>query len=135
MCSEGCCPAICTTASVMPTSPKIEECKDEHPHQIDEVPVQAGDFDDLVVPLPAREKAAPFHVEVSPPDLSRDRAQENHPDRHVRAVEAGDHEKARAKLRRTPRVFPGPDALHDQLGPFESLHSDEGCAKYRCGQH
>src|SRR5258708_21074785 len=77
-----------------PTSPKIKKGKDEHPHKIDEVPVQAGDFDDLVVPLPAREKTAPFHIEVSPPNLSRDGYQENHSDRHLGAVEASDHEKA-----------------------------------------
>src|SRR6267154_4403903 len=118
-----------------PTSPKIKKGKDEHPHKIDEVPVQAGDFDDLVMSFPAREKTAPFDIEVSPPNLSRNGDQENHADRHVGAVEAGDHEKARTKLRRAPRVAPGPDALHDQLGPFEGLHSDEGCAKYRCGQH
>src|SRR6476660_2967843 len=76
-----------------PTSPKIKEGEDEHPHKIDEVPVQAGDFDDLVVPLPAREKATPFDIEVSTPDLSGDDDQENHADRHVGAVEAGNHEK------------------------------------------
>src|SRR5580700_8250061 len=76
------------------TSPKIKKGKDEHPHKIDEVPVQARDFDDLVIPLPAREKTAPSDIEVSPPNLSRDGDQENHTDRHVGAVEAGDHEKA-----------------------------------------
>src|SRR4030081_2645045 len=76
------------------TSPKIKKGKDEHPHKIDEVPVQAGDFDDLVMPLPAREKAGPFDIEVSPPTLSRDGDQKNHADGHVGAVEAGDHEKA-----------------------------------------
>src|SRR5258708_26485596 len=107
------------------TSPEIKKGEDEHPHKIDEVPVQAGDFADLVVPLATREKTAPFDVEVSPPNLSRDGDQENHADRHVGAVEAGDHEKARTKLRRAPRVAPAPDALHDQLGPFEVWHSDE----------
>src|SRR6266852_7001540 len=77
-----------------PTSPKIKKGKDEHPHKIDEVPVQAGDFDDLVMALPAREKAASFDIEVSTPNLSRDDDQENHADRHVGAVEASDHEKA-----------------------------------------
>src|SRR5580704_6304278 len=75
------------------TSPEIKKGKDEHPHKIDEVPVQAGDFNDLVMPFAAREKAAPFDVEISPPDLSRDGDQENHADRHVGAVEAGDHEE------------------------------------------
>jgi hypothetical protein len=77
-----------------PTSPKIKKGKDENPHKIDEVPVQAGDFDDLVVSLPAREKAAPFDIEISAPDFSRDGDQENHADSHVGAVEARDHEKA-----------------------------------------
>src|ERR1700732_2074038 len=77
-----------------PTSPKIKKGKDEHPHKIDEVPVQARDFDDLVIPLPAREKAASLDVEVSPPNLARDGDQENHADRHVGTVEACDHEKA-----------------------------------------
>src|SRR6266705_3874749 len=95
------------------TSPEIKKRKDEHPHKIDEVPVQAGDFDDLVIPLPAREKTVPSDIEVSPPNLSRDGDQENHADRHVGAVEASDHEKARTKLRRAPRVAPGADALHD----------------------
>ena len=31
------------------SSPQIEEREDEHPDQIDEVPVQADDLDDLVV--------------------------------------------------------------------------------------
>src|SRR5258708_3156317 len=76
------------------TSPEIKKRKDEHPHKIDEVPVQAGDFDDLVMPFPAREKAAPFDIEVSPQNLSRNGDQENHADRHVGAMEAGDHEEA-----------------------------------------
>src|SRR4030081_3722779 len=96
-----------------PTSPKIEKGKDEHPHKIDEVPVQAGDFDDLVITLPAREEAAPFDVEVSPPKLSRNGDQENHADRHVGAVEAGDHEDHLAKLRDAQGVAPDLDPLHD----------------------
>src|SRR5258708_25873763 len=75
------------------TSPEIKQGKDEHPHKIDEVPVQTGDFDDLVMPFPAREKTAPFDIEISSPNLSRDGDQENHADRHVGAVEAGDHEE------------------------------------------
>src|SRR5260370_16269935 len=63
-----------------PTSPKVKKGKDEHPHEIDEVPVQAGDLDDLVIPLPAREKAAPFDVDVSPPNLARAGDQEHHAD-------------------------------------------------------
>src|SRR6266851_37279 len=109
----------------MVPSPKIEKGKDEHPYQIDEVPVQPHDFDDLVVPLPAGEKAARFAVEVSAQDFSRNDDQEDHSDRHMGAVEARDHEKTGAKLVRAPRVAPRPHPFHDQLGPLETLHSDE----------
>src|SRR5256885_5709471 len=43
---------------------KIENCEDEHPHQIDEVPIQTHGFDDLVVALPASQKARPLLIEV-----------------------------------------------------------------------
>src|SRR3546814_9812485 len=36
-------------------------------------------------------------------------------------VKAGEHEEARAELRRAPGVAPGPHALMDQLGPLKSL--------------
>ena len=42
--------------------PKIKERKDEYPHQIDEVPIQTHDFDDLVVPLPAGHKTWPLTI-------------------------------------------------------------------------
>src|ERR1700758_2588117 len=79
------------------TSPEIEKGKDEHPHKIDEVPVQAHDFDDFVAPLPAREKAWHFAVEVSAQHFSRSDDQEDHSERHMGTVEARDHEKAGAK--------------------------------------
>src|SRR5437879_13892875 len=81
------------------TSPEIKKRKDEHPHEIDEVPVQAGDLDDLVMPFPTCEKTAPFDIEVSPPDLSRNGDQENHADRHVGAVESGRSEERRVGKR------------------------------------
>src|SRR5258708_37746820 len=113
----------------MVTSPKIEKGKNEHPHQIDEVPVQTHDFDDLVVPLPAGKKASRFAVEVSTQHFSRNDDQEDHSDRHMAAVKAHDHETAGAKLVRAPRVAPRPHPFHDQLGPLETLHSDECGAK------
>jgi hypothetical protein len=51
------------------------------------------------------------------------------------AVEARNHEKAGAKLVRAPRVAPRPHPFHDQLGPLETLHSDECGAKCRGHQH
>src|ERR1700745_303791 len=55
-------PSVCHVL----TSPQIEKRKDEHPHKIDEVPVQAGDFDDLVIALTAFEKNPFFKIKVSP---------------------------------------------------------------------
>src|SRR5262249_57517953 len=104
-----CCPSTCATAAcAMVTSPKIEKGKDEHPHQIDEVPVQTHDFDDLVVPLPAGEKASRFAVEVSTQHLSRNDDQEDHSDRHMGAVEPRDHQKPQAKLLPAPPFAPTP---------------------------
>src|SRR6266850_435050 len=117
-------------------SPEIEEREDEHPHQIDEVPIETHDFDGLVVPLPAGEKAASVAVEISPPDLPSNDDQEKHAERHMRAVETCDQEKAGAKLGRTERIAPGTyPFVHDQLGPLESLHSHERGAKRRRHQH
>mgnify|MGYP003407782789 CR=1 FL=1 len=80
--------------------PKIEKREDEYPHQIDEVPIQPHRFDDLVVPLPTRQKPGRLAIQVSPPDLDGHDDQEYHADRHVRAVESRDHEKGSAELRR-----------------------------------
>src|SRR3954466_11511777 len=87
------------------TSPEIKKRKDEHPHEIDEVPVQARDFDDLVVPFPALAKTTPFDIEISPQNLSRNDDQEDHADGHVRTVKASGHEEASPVLLRTT-LFP-----------------------------
>src|SRR3546814_10456945 len=81
-------------------SPEIEDRKDEHPHQIDEVPIQAHDFDGLVVPLPAGEKAAPLVIVVSPPNFPGNEDREDHTDRDMRAVETRDHEEGDRKSTR-----------------------------------
>src|SRR6266480_8049719 len=91
--------------------PKIENCEDEYPHQIDEVPIQTHGFDDLVVALPASQKARPLLIEVSPQRLDRHDDEEDHADRHVCAMKARDHEKARAELGRAHGVAPGTHPL------------------------
>src|SRR5882762_11860662 len=104
-------------------SPKIENCEDEYPHQIDEVPIQAHDLDDLVFSLPAGHKARSLVIQIAPYDLYGHDDQENHADRNVRAVETRDHEEGRAKLRRPQGVAPGAYPLiEDQLGPLKGLH-------------
>ena len=93
------------------------------------------DFDDLVVATAPGEKAMPLVLEVAAPDFHRDDDEEDDANRHVRAVEAGDHEEGGAELRRAPRIAPRTHALHDQLGPLERLHADESCAQDgRCDQ-
>src|SRR6266576_5839075 len=116
-------------------SPKIENCKDEYPYQIDEVPIQAHDLDDLVFTLPAGHEARPLVIQISPNDLRRHDQKENHADRHVRAVETRDHEKSRAELSRAQGVAPGTYSLmDDQLGPLEGLHADKCGAQRRGAQ-
>ncbi|EGE57387.1 hypothetical protein RHECNPAF_4310011 [Rhizobium etli CNPAF512] len=125
----------CAVVSFMTTSPQIEKSEDEDPDQVDEVPVEAHDLDGLVAAFPAREEAAPFHVEIASPDLAGNDEQEDDADRDVGAVKAGNHEKGRSELCCPPWVFPGAHALGDQLRPFEGLHADEGCAQKRRQQH
>src|SRR3546814_1984548 len=91
----------------VPPSPEIEHCEDEHPHQIDEVPIQAHDFDGLVIALPAGEEAPPLAIVVSPPNLPGNDDQEDPADRDMRAVETRDHEESGAELRRAERIDPG----------------------------
>src|SRR5437763_16287686 len=106
--------------------PKIKECENEYPHQVDEMPVQAGDLHRLIAAL-AVIKSAPhpqsYHSQV---DNAR---------RYVQAVEPGDHEETRSELRRAQRVSPGTNSFPDELGPLERLHANERGAERRSDQH
>src|SRR3979490_2617469 len=102
--ATGCC---CASACATIPSPKIENCEDEYPNQIDEVPIQAHDFDDLVFTLPAGHEARPLVIQISTNALCGHDDQENHADRHVRAMEPRDHEKGRAELGRPQGIAPG----------------------------
>src|SRR6266702_45909 len=126
----GCCCAFASTrgSSVSAITcviagplPKIEEREDENPDEIDEVPIEARNLDDLIASLPACEKAPPRVVEIAAHDLSRHEDQEDHTDRHMSSVAAGDHKEAGTELGRAPGIAPGPHALPDQLCPFEGL--------------
>src|SRR5690606_39303556 len=105
-------------------SPQVEEREDEDPDQIDEVPVEPGDLDDLVTTLPTREEPAGASVEIAAQDFPRDDDQKDDADRYVRAVKAGDHEEGGAELRRAPGVFQWPDADPDQLRLPQGLHAE-----------
>src|SRR5882762_3035850 len=106
--------------------PKIEECKDKYPHQIDEMPIQARNLHGLIAPLAV--------VESSPNPESY-HSQINHARRYVQAVETGDHEKRRSKLRRAQGIPPGTNSFPDELGPLERLHPNEGGAERCSDQH
>src|SRR5688572_31536662 len=71
-CGTDVCLCLCHSSLL----PKIEKCKDEDPHEIDEMPIQAHDFDALVVALPAREEARRSSIIISPPDLAGNDEQE-----------------------------------------------------------
>src|SRR5690606_1994970 len=87
-------------------SPEIEEGKDEHPHEIDEVPVKACDLDDVVVVLA---------VVVTAQHLEGHDGQVQYANRHVQPVEARHHEEDRAELGRAEGIGPGPDPFRDEL--------------------
>src|SRR5690606_19534864 len=95
------------------SSPQVEECKNEDPDEIDEVPVQAHDLDAFVIASPAREETPRAGVIIAAPDLARDDQEEDHAERDMRAVEAGDHEERCAELLGTPWISPRPHALAD----------------------
>src|SRR5688572_11766214 len=92
-----CCPRPFAVASAISAShqshvclsPKIEECENEHPDQVDEMPVESHDLDVLVAAPAAGEEPGPSRVVISAPDLSRHDDQEDHPERHMGAVKAG----------------------------------------------
>src|SRR5262245_21812935 len=116
-------------------SPKIEQGEDEDPYEVDEVPVETGDLDDLITALAAREEAGRALVEIAAPYLAGDDQKENHADRHVRPVEARNHEKGGAELRRSPWIAPRANAFVNELRPLEGLHADEGGAEDRRHDH
>src|SRR2546430_14278630 len=96
--------------------PEIKERENEYPHQVDEMPIQAGDLHRLIAAL-AVIKSAPhpqsYHGQI------------NHARRYVQAVEPGDHKETRSKLGRAQRIPPGTNSFPDELGPLESLRSEE----------
>src|ERR1700756_3530088 len=106
--------------------PKIKESENENPHQVDEMPIQAGDLYRLIAPLPV--------IKSAPNPQSYD-TQVDDARRYVQAVEPGDHKETRSKLRRAQRIPPGTNSFPDELGPLERLHTNECCAERRSDQH
>src|SRR6266850_1653111 len=78
--------------------PKIKECEDEYPHQIDEMPIQARNLHGLIAPL-AVIKSSPYPKSYH--------SQVNHACRYVQAVETGEHEGIAEEEDPHHRLAPG----------------------------
>jgi hypothetical protein len=78
----------------MAPSPEVKKGEDEDPDEIDEVPIQAHYFDDLVASSPTREESSYLPVKVSTQHFSRRNDQEDHAERHMRPVKARNHKEA-----------------------------------------
>src|SRR5438105_7671611 len=92
--------------------PKIKESENEYPHQVDEVPVQAGDLHRLIAPLTV--------IESAPNPQSYD-SQVDNARRYVQAVEPGDHKETRSKLCRAQWV-PRPARIDRKSTRLNSSH-------------
>src|ERR1017187_2416600 len=77
-----------------PRGHQIDQREDEHPHQVDEVPVEAADFHVLRFELAARHPL-------------RDDREINQPDDHVGHVQPRQRKKSAAEQRNAPRVLNG----------------------------
>src|SRR4051812_14813261 len=118
--SAGSSGAATEVSSVMCAASRdeVDDREDHDPDDIDEVPVQTGDLDLLGVLDPD----AVLHRH--PPQ----REEPDDPDGHVRAVEAGEHEEARAEHARLQC-----QALAVELGELVDLACDEDRAEERRG--
>lgn len=90
------------------------------------MPIKAQCLDHFIAPSPPSQEAPPLGIQRSSHHFTRHDQQEDHPDAHMGAMEAGDQKESRAELCRPPWVAPGPDAFMDELGPLEGLHPDKG---------
>src|ERR1700712_5359192 len=114
---SGSCPALvsisCVSVSLMRVASlrqEVDDGEDHDPHHVDEVPVETGDLD-------------PFGVALRDAALHREPPQRHQPDdadEHVRAVDAGEEEEARAE-----QVGVDVEALAGELGELEDLPTDE----------
>jgi cytochrome c oxidase subunit 1 len=80
----------------------------------------------FITAAPMGEETWRLMFEIATQNFDRHDDQENHADRHVKAMKAGDHEKTRTKLGGAHWITPRPHPfLDDQLGPLEGLHANE----------
>src|ERR1700758_1515637 len=84
---------------------QVDQGHNEHPNQIDEVPVKRPDLD-------------VSGGIASSPVAQPDHDQSDHAADHVGHVQSGDGEESGAEHRRSPRVLEQARALADQTEPF-----------------
>src|SRR5690349_2580727 len=127
-------PATCSTSSVnaLMTVPRnafsdlgghqVDQREDEHPDQVDEVPVEAADFHVL-------------GFELAAPDSNRNDTEVDEADDHVGHVEAGQREEGSAEQRHSPLVVEGGDMfVIDEVQPLGEVQADESGASGHSGQ-
>src|SRR5690242_10206091 len=85
----GCLLSRCAVPGLVPSTDgdEIDKSKDDDPHNIDEVPVEAGDLHVEAVLL----------LDASGKGEHKDREQPDHADGDVGAVEAGEHKEGGAE--------------------------------------
>jgi hypothetical protein len=91
---------------------QINHGKNEHPNEINEMPVQAAHFHMLGGVLPFSKTPG-------------DDCQISDTDRDVKHVKAGEAEKRAAKQRHAPGISPRSDALAEQRYPFRGVDEHE----------
>src|SRR3990172_801157 len=96
----------------MATSDQIEQCEDEDPHQVDEVPVE------------------PRELYSGGGGLSRAHAESqsrkhDDPDEHVSSVKSGDEEEKVAERGHVPGVASEGHTFANEAPPFVRLHGKE----------
>src|SRR5579864_5397602 len=118
--ASPCFPSFCEGEDALATAGKmpalhsacnveqVDHGDDEHPYQVDEVPVQGPDFE--VVGL----VTAAFVAE-------RNDAQGDHASDYVSQMKAGNCEERRAKQGRPPGVLKQTDAFANECEPFANV--------------
>src|SRR5215469_18575576 len=106
------CTSLACASKLMSNVEKVDHRDNEHPNQVDEVPVQRPDFDVVGV------IAAAFVAE-------RDNAKGDKAADHVRQMKARDREEGGAKHGRAPGVLKEAHAFADQLEPLADVEKRE----------
>src|ERR1700746_1143090 len=117
LCTSGASTIFCPPARFLMTQiQKIDERYDEHPNQVHEVPVQAGDLQVIGV--------------VTAAFVSDSHGKQGyHAGANVQQVEAGDAEEGRAKKSGAPRIVKHGHAFTNQREPLTNVQQGKNNAE------